>query len=74
MLRARSPTGSIEALPQQEARLRGLCNAQLRHELLASESPDPFVFAEAVSRELLVYSPQRGWHLNRHPAASHTHA
>lgn len=61
MLRFR-PTGTIEALPQQEARVRSLTDFALRREVAASE-PDPFAIAEAIGRALLVFTPERGWHL-----------
>lgn len=62
MLRPHAPSGSIEALPQQEARVRALSNAQLVRELVGVE-PDPFALAEAIERSILVFNPQRGWHL-----------
>jgi hypothetical protein len=62
MLRLHTPSGSIEALPQQEARVRALSNAQLVHELAGVE-PDLFALAEAIDRALIVFNPLRGWHL-----------
>ena len=56
MLRLRSPTGSIEALPEQEARLRALSNGQLLRELCRPDS-DPFAVAEALDRRLLLPTP-----------------
>ena len=63
MLRLHTPSSSIEALPQQEARVRALSNAQLVHELVGVE-PDLFALAEAIEkRSILVFNPQHGWHL-----------
>ena len=62
MLRLHTPTGSIEALPHQEARVRGLSNAQLVHELCGLE-PDPFALAEAVQRCIIFFTPNHGWQL-----------
>ena len=47
VLRLHTPSGSVEALPQQEARVRALSNAHLVHELVGVE-PDLFVLAEAI--------------------------
>ena len=60
MLRFRTPTGSIEALPQQEARVRGLSDMALLRELDASAEPDPFAVAEAIDRAIVVFSASRG--------------
>ena len=62
MLRLRTPSGSIEALPHEEARVRALSNAALLYELRRSE-PDPFAQAEAIDRAVLVFHPHHGWHL-----------
>ncbi len=60
MLRFRTPTGSIEALPQQEARVRGLSDTDLLRELDGSAEPDPFAVAEAIDRAIVVFSSKRG--------------
>ena len=69
MLRFRTPTSSIEALPQQEARVRGLSDTALLRELDASAEPDPFALAEAIARAIVVFSARRGLQ----PAADRHH-
>lgn len=61
MLRLHTPSGSIEALPHQEARVRALSTAALLHELQGPQ-PDPFALAEAIDREVLAYPPRHGWY------------
>jgi hypothetical protein len=63
MLRFKGSTGSIEALPRQEARVRALTDAALVRELTSQLEPDPFALAEAIERQLLAYAPRQGWHL-----------
>lgn len=62
MLRLHTPFGSIEALRQQEARVRALSTAALLHELQRPQ-PDPFALAEAIDRDVLGYHPLHGWYL-----------
>jgi hypothetical protein len=69
MLRFRTLTGSIEALPQQEARVRGLSDTALLRELNTSSEPDPFAVAEAIDRAIVVFSSRRGLQ----PAISQRH-
>lgn len=63
MLRFRGSTGCIEALPQQEARVRALTDVALVQELASQPRPDPFALAEAIERQLLAFAPRQGWHL-----------
>ena len=63
MLRFRGSTGSIEAMPQQEARVRALTDAALVQELTRETEPDLFSLAEAIERHLLAFAPRQGWHL-----------
>jgi len=65
MLRLHTPTGSIEALPHQEARVRGLSNAALLRELERTDNLDPFAVAEAIGRALIVFNPVRGCYVAR---------
>jgi hypothetical protein len=62
VLRLRTPSGSIEALPHQEARVRALTTAALIHELQRPQ-PDIFALAEAIDREVLAYHSVHGWYL-----------
>lgn len=63
MLRFRGATGSIEAMPKQEARVRALTDAALVRELTCELEPDLFALAEAMEREILAFAPRQGWHL-----------
>ena len=63
MLRFRGTTGSIEAMPQQEARVHALTDAALVRELTHGPEPDLFALAEAIERQIFAFAPRQGWHL-----------
>ena len=63
MLRFRGTTGSMEAMPEQEARVRALTDAALVRELTREPEPDLFALAEAIERQILAFAPRQGWHL-----------
>jgi hypothetical protein len=63
MLRFRGTTGSIEAMPRQQARVRALTDSGLVRELTREPESDLYAPAEAIEQQILAFAPRQGWRL-----------
>jgi hypothetical protein len=62
MLRLVTPTGSIEAMPEDEKRVRGLSDLALCTTLNQAPASDLFAVAEGLQRPTIRFSPAFGWY------------
>jgi len=62
MLRLVTPTGSIEAMPEDEKRVRALSDLALCSRLNSESASDLFAVAEGLQRPTIRFSPTFGWY------------